>query len=490
MAELITETEEGNLPQFRMGEVGSLGLKVRGGRIYEEPRTALRFPESMRTYQMMMRDPSVAASINIIKMFVRKVNWRFVAPKGRENDQHYIERVKFFESLKDDMEQDWSDFINSVMSMCTYGFSVNEKVYKKRNGNKGKYPSKFDDGLIGWAKLPIRNQTTLDKWYFDKDYRKVIGVRQNLRNISHIVGSRNSEDISLTRKLPRSKFLLFKYDDEVGNPEGKSPLINAYVPWRYKVQIEEFEAVGVSRDLVGMPMIGLPPEYLSDDADQEKKDFVKYCKTMINDLIANDRAGILFPRYIDPDSKQDLFNFSLVSRQGAKAYDTGEIIDRYSKQIMMAFMSDVLAMGQSKYGSFSLADSKTSLLAMSVGILLKQIQSVINRDLVKQTYDLNMWDDQEHVQIIFDDIETPDLEAIGKFVQQCVAVGAMEVDKPMSDKLREHLNLLPADDNKPVSEKLLPNTDSKSGEGMKTAGEGTAKKPSTTNPSTANKANK
>lgn len=487
MAEL-TDTDN-SLPQFRMGEVGNLGLTVRGGRILQEPRQCLRFPENTRTYQLMLRDPAVAASVNIIKMFVRKVNWRFVPPQGKEQEQHYIDRAAFFNSLMDDMEHDWADFINSVMSFCTYGFCVNEKVYKKRQGNTGKYPSKFNDGLIGWAKLPIRNQTTLDKWYFDDDFRKLKGVRQNLKNVSHISTALGSGDLPLTRKLPRSKFMLFKYDDEYGNPEGRSPLINAYVPWKYKVQIEEYEAVGVSRDLVGMPKIGLPPDYLDANAEPEKKAFVEYCKTVVNDMIANDRAGIIWPRFIDPDTKEDIFEFSLVSRQGAKAYDTGSIIDRYSKQIMMAFMSDVLAMGQSKYGSFSLADSKTTLLAMSVDILLKQIQNVINRDLVNQTYTLNMWDDEEHVKIIYDDIETPDLEALASYIQKTVAVGALEVDKALSNKLREHIGLAPANEDEPVAEHLSPNTQSRSGDGYKTAGEGTAKNPSALDKSTANESN-
>ncbi len=54
-----------------------------------------------------------------------------------------LERADFFNSLMDDMEHDWADFINSVMSFCTYGFCVNEKVYKKRQGKKGKYQSKI-----------------------------------------------------------------------------------------------------------------------------------------------------------------------------------------------------------------------------------------------------------------------------------------------------------------------------------------------------------
>lgn len=479
------------LPPFRMGEVGSLGLSVTGGRILQEPRRNLRFPESMNTFQLMQRDPSIAASLNIIKMFVRRVKWTFKAPTGKENDPQMKERVEFFNGLMDDMDVSWNEFVTSVMSMCIYGFSVHEKVYKKRTGKGGKYPSKYNDNLIGWAKMPIRAQPTLDKWYFDDDFTTVTGVRQNLYRLNRDISFLGSNPASDGyRRLPRSKFMLFKYDENNGSPEGRSPLLNAYVAWKYKVQIEEYEAVGVSRDLVGMPKIGLPPDYLDQNAEPEKKAFVEYCKRLINDMIANDRAGIIFPRFIDPETKADMFEFGLVSRQGAKAYDTEAIIERYSKQIMQAFMADVIAMGNSKYGSFSLADSKTSLLAMSVEVLLKQIQDVVNRDLVAQTYTLNQWDDEEQVQITFDDIETPDLEVVAKFIQQVVAVGAMEVDKASSDYLRKLIGLPPADESKPVSEALSPNSQSKSGEGYTTAGEGTAKTPGAQNASSANKANK
>lgn len=486
----MSDFDNAPLPPFRQGEIGTLGLHVINGRMMQEPRHNLRFPESMKTYQLMMRDPAIASSINIIKMFARKVHWEFRAPHGKEDDPAFKERIDFFNSLKDDMDVTWHEFINTVMSMCIYGFSVHEKVYKTRNGRKGKYQSKYDDGLIGWAKLPIRAQATLDKWYFDDDFTKVTGVRQNLYKLNNKNVVLNDKDGY--RKLPASKFLLFKYDDDMGSPEGRSPLLNAYVPWKYKVQIEEYEAVGVSRDLVGMPKIGLPPDYLDENAEPEKKAFVEYCKRVINDMIANDRAGIIWPRFIDPETKMDVFEFSLVSRQGAKAYDTDAIIDRYSKQIMMAFMSDVLSMGSSKYGSFSLADNKTSLLAMAVEILLEQIQDVINNDLIPQTYALNQWNDEEYVRIDFSDIETPDIEAIGGFIQKVVAVGAMECDKRSSDYLRKLIGLPPANEDEPVSEDLSPNSQSKSGQGMTSpAGEGTAKRPSSNgDASTANKANK
>jgi hypothetical protein len=54
------------------------------------------------------------------------------------------------------------------------------------------------------------------------------------------------------------------------NPEGRSLLRNAYRPWYYKHRIEEIEAVGVERDLAGLPIAYLPPEYLSSSATADQ----------------------------------------------------------------------------------------------------------------------------------------------------------------------------------------------------------------------------
>lgn len=46
-----------------------------------------------------------------------------------------------------DMEQLWSEFIRDVLSSNIFGFSVHEKVYRKRYKSNG---SLYDDGLVGW----------------------------------------------------------------------------------------------------------------------------------------------------------------------------------------------------------------------------------------------------------------------------------------------------------------------------------------------------
>ena len=474
MAQLSELTERRKkMPRFRLGEMGTVGLKVYNGHILEEERRDLRWPKSIYTFKVMSRDSTVASAITLIETLIRRVDWQVIPPKGEEaNAEEYQERMDFFESCMHDMEEDWGDFINDILSMLVYGFSIHEKVYKKRQGDKGKYESEFDDGLIGWAKLPIRSQDSIDKWYFEDYGREFVGCRQNLS----LVQQYNPFEKPLKSKyvhLPKQKFLHFRYDQKRGNPEGRSPLINCYVPWHYKSTIEEYEAMGVSRDLAGMPVIKLPVEYFDEDASDDKKRFVEYCKRMINEMNANERSGVLFPKFVDPETKEDVFDFELIGVTGGKNYDTDKIIHRYESQILMAFLADVLKLGQDSVGSFALADNKTNTLSLAIESILKQIVAIINKDLVKQTYELNQWSGEKRVRIVHGDLESIDLDAMSKYIQRIVSVGAMEVDKGLSERLREFASLPPANPDEPIDDELTPQGKSRAGDGMATPGEGT-----------------
>lgn len=206
-----------------------------------------------------------------------------------------------------------------------------------------------------------------------------------------------------------------------------------------------------------MPKISLPPEYMSPDASPDKIAVYNYMKDIIRNLHMNEQAGLVFPRFIDPESKQDLFNFELVSVQGSKQFDTAKIIDRYENKILMTYLADVLKMGQdSNTGSFALSDNKTNLMAVGIEAILTQLIEVINRDLVTQTALMNGWDiSQPLPKIMFEDLDERDLDKLGAFVQRAVSVGAMEVDQVLSDSLREIAKLPKADPDKKIREDLL-----------------------------------
>jgi hypothetical protein len=152
----------------------------------------------------------------------------------------------------DDMDHTWSEFIQDVSSSYTYGFSVQEKVYRKRLKTNG---SKFNDGLIGWKKLPIRSQDTISGWMFSDDGRELLGVEQDLSTVIHY-GRYNalSQKHGSKIEIPRKKFMLFRVNPERDNPEGNSLLKSCYISWKYRTAIEEQEAIGIVRNMVGTPI--------------------------------------------------------------------------------------------------------------------------------------------------------------------------------------------------------------------------------------------
>jgi len=443
-----------------MPEIGSNGLANPMGLIRDDFYTELEYPLAAKTFKNMTYHPTVSSAITVIEDTIRRVKWKVELPE--DADDTMKERTKFIESCMHDMDRPWSDYIQEFLSIIIYGFSINEKVWKRRKRKNQK--SKFDDGLFGWKKLPARNQASIKRWVWDEDGRDLIGVVQDISLVKG--GSLRYNPSGSLVGIPSNKFLHFRHNAQLDNPEGNSPLKQVFIPWSYLTTIEEYEAVGISRDMNGMPMIKLPPEYMSANASEDKKAVFEYMKTVIRNINANEQSGLVFPKFVDPDTKADAFEFELVGTQGSKSYDTDAIIRRYEQKILMTFLADVLLLGHSNVGSNALASEKSSLLAVKVDSILTQITDVINKDLIPHTFRMNGWDDAITPTISNESFEDTSLDEVGKLVQRAVSVGAMEVDKNLSNKLRSLIEVPTANPDEPI-DIINPNNNSKGGEGMK-----------------------
>lgn len=235
--------------RFRLGEVGYLGLNVFQGVSNDELKRELNWPNNIKVYKQMTYSPSVNSSLTLYENIIGKVEWSYIPPQNATPEE--INQGKIINEMMKDLDgSTWREFINDVLSMMVYGFSIHEKVYRRRYKSNG---SRYDDGVIGWKKLAIRNQETIEKFIFSDDGSDVLGVKQNLSTINDSYGrysSRNSQEVV----IPRSKFLLFRTGKHKGNPFGVSHLRDAYSSWKYLTAIEEMEVVGFSKDLSGIPV--------------------------------------------------------------------------------------------------------------------------------------------------------------------------------------------------------------------------------------------
>ena len=142
------------------GETGVTGLRRAGGYVQEEFLPKLAGYRAIQVYREMRdNDPVVGAILYAIDKLVRQVPWRVQPASTKLEDQ---KMAKFLESCLIDMSTTWEDTISEILSMLAYGWSMHEIVYKRREGDSrdSSKRSKFDDGLIGWRKLPIRSQET------------------------------------------------------------------------------------------------------------------------------------------------------------------------------------------------------------------------------------------------------------------------------------------------------------------------------------------
>lgn len=451
------------LARFRLGEIGYLGLSTANGTVTEETRRELRWPEAARTFRQMAGDPTIKAALVLNEMMVQRVDW--YVDKGINPSAEMKRKAQFIEECMNDMDHSWYSMIGEMTSCFTYGFAVMEKVYRPRLYAKG---SKFNDGKIGLMKIVTRAQDTIVEWIWSDDGRRLLGCKQDLARVTN--GQRfvnlMTED-STKVSIPRAKFLLLRLGVSKDNPEGESPLKACYISWRYRTQIEEYEAVGISRDMNGMPTLYIPPRYLSQDATPAEKEVREYYERVMRNIHMNEQAGLILPQAFDPESKQPLFKFELMGTNGSKMYDTDAIIRRYDNKILMALFADMLKLGQDQSGSYALAGEKTNIMSMAIEAKLKMIQEELNNDLVKQLLQLNGEDITKDVPVIrYKNIAETDLAEFAKAVQQIFAVNAIEFDRPVANRIREVLKVAPKPEDEPINKDELLQNETGAGEGM------------------------
>lgn len=452
-----------SIPRISLGEKGYTGLRVSNSQIYEESRQDLRWPQAINTFKQMSSDATIAAGLNLFKMMISRVPWSVQADKDASDKTK--ERAKFISTCMNDMDHSWFQFIQEVTSVYNYGFSVNEKVFRRRLNVNG---SKYNDGLVGLKKLPIRSQSTISK--FDFDGRELQSVTQNttlIRSNGMIVSG-----ISPEIEIKRNKFLLFRTNVENDNPQGQSPLCSVYSAWRYRRELEEAEAVRLERGLGGVPYFGLPPKYLDPDATVAEKAVLEQIQNIGRNLKNGQQSCIVFPHMIDPESRQELFKFEILNPEGL-AQDSDKVIKRWDDKILQCLYADILQLGNKNMGSYSLADSKSSLVAMAIEFRLKEIQDVLNSDLIPSLYEMNGWDKSEMPYFQYGDLEQKDVSIFAKALQQLKATSLIVPSAKNINHIAEVVGLPDRVDDDIDQEELnglLGNMTSRSGDGAAAGG--------------------
>lgn len=495
VSEKALSPDEGTTqPRLSLKEVGISGLKVSSGEILQEQQRVFRFPHLLRIVDEMRSNPVVGAGINVYKFSMSRKQWTCEA---KETDSKITkERAKLIETMMHDMEDSWETFIQSVLPYLEYGFDIHEIVPYRRLKRNG---SLYNDGLVGIKKLAIRNQDSIVKWRFSEDGRDLLYVEQSVANEENQTRFASLLNKNGNLEIPKEKMLLFTCGAQAGNPQGTSIYKNIFLAHKQMTMLQEQLLLTVAKEAKGLMKIEVPAQYLQGADSPDKGVAAEAFKKIIDGHNDGTNSGLLVPQVIDPDSKQYLFNYSLLESKGTPSVDLIQAIKELKKDILVNMSVDVLALGTDGSGSFSLAESKTSILALAIDARLKEIQNVLNKQLMTFIYKMNGWDTSEMPCFVYKDSEDINLAEFSSAIQRIVAVNAIELDRAFMNKVRSALGLQEMPDDMPVNKELLPSNvvqqTSRSGDGMAigTTGDGTSKiggDSSNVDRSVANKENK
>ncbi len=423
------------LPAFEI-EFGDSGLKALGGYVQEEFLRQLSGSQARRVYREMAdNDSTVGAILEVFKATIGQVEWSVTAA---DDTKPAGEAKEFAEELIKDMDTPLTDVISEACTMFEQGFAPMEKTYKLR---KGEIPqgregttSKFDDGKIGISEIALRAQNTIVRWDI---------VRGRIRGLWQMSTWKGG-----TVYIPIEKIALFRTTNVKNNPEGKSVLRRSYRAWWFKKNMEEIEAIGVERDLAGLPVLRIPSRFLAPDASPDEKAFATACKRMVTQLRREAKEGVVLSSDVytnDVDGKATsvpLMELSLLNSGGARTFDTNAIIGRYDRAMAMSVLMDFMFLGQGSSGSWALSSDKTSLSATAVGSYLKRIAEVLNFQVLEPVMKMNGYKANVMPSLTPGDLEKPDLAVVGAFIQAMTAAGVpLFPDRELENSLRKMAGL-------------------------------------------------
>lgn len=410
----------------KKGEIGRIGQRRYQGIWYEEFLPELKGPKGVEVYKEMSENDDVISGILFaFEMLIRQCEFH-IEPAEVDNKAD-MEAADFVESCMNDMSMSWQDTLSEILSFLTYGWSYHEIVYKRRTGGK---VSKYDDGLIGWKKLPIRAQETLYEWGYEDYSDDLTGMWQlpppDFKKVF----------------IPLEKALHFRTKARKDSPEGRSVLRGVYRDYYFKRRLQEIEGIGIERDLAGYPYIQ-PPEGMDiwDEDDPEMVEARAEAERLIRSVRRDELEGMVLPFG---------WTFQLLNSGSRRQFEVGSVIERYDRRMAMSVLADFMFLGQSDVGSYSLTNDKTRMFALALGTYLDIICATFNEQAIPRLIDLNgdkFKDITDYPKMTHGDVEDSNLDKFATYMEKMVKAGVIIPDEELEKFARKMGNLPEKDEN-------------------------------------------
>jgi hypothetical protein len=405
--------------------LGVAGSNTKHGQIRaDEFLPELRGNRAIRKYREMRdNDATIGSAMYSVEQMLRDVS---IEVKPKDDSEESLKWANFVEEVLEDMDHSLDDHISEALSFLTYGFSLFEVVYKKRVGpyeNSPKKCSKYSDGLIGIRKLAPRAQWTINKFEMDQQEGDVLGYHQSVSS-----GYKVNNNY-----IPMRKSVYYRTTSINGDPSGRSILRNAYAAYERLNAIQQYEAIGIERELAGIPHAEVPADYLSPDASEAQQAFVNSLKEILRDVKFNEQGYLITPSDTYPGKDGEPTNTKLVtirlmSSDGSRNIDIDPVVKRYQHDIARSVLAEFIMLGGGSNGSYALSKSKSDIFLRALESYIQAIVDVLNKQVVESLWRINGLDFKYMPTIMAGDVAPHDLKELGSYLRNLNGAGISYAD--------------------------------------------------------------
>ena len=403
--------------------IGVSGTSTRNGTLKaDELQAELRGKRAIRKYREMRdNDATIGASLYAVEQMLRDVPFTI---EPADDSEEAINMASFVESVLEDMDHSLDDHISEAISYLTFGFAAFEVVYKRRVGPYQTNPkkcSKHTDGYIGIRKLASRAQWTINRFEIEEQSGDTLGFYQD---VTAGLGS---------NYIPMNKAILYRTTTINGDPSGRSILRNAFASYERLNAVQQYEAIGIERELAGIPHAEVPSEYLSPDATEAQVAVLNQMKEILRDLKFNEQGFLITPSDTYPGkdgepTNNKLVSVRLMSSEGSRNIDIDPVIKRYQHDIARSVLAEFIMLGSGSTGSYALSKSKSDLFLRALESYIQTIVDVLNKQLIEPLWRINGFDFSVMPKIVAGDVAPHDLKDLGSYLRNLNGAGISYAD--------------------------------------------------------------
>lgn len=377
--------------------------------------------KAFSTYRDMKLDGVISGSMSFIKGVISKQFPTISTPDDADQRERTV-ITKLNESLTNGDVYTPMSLMSNWLTTLDYGISLNEVVFKREGGY-----SVFD--VIS----PI-HLSSVEKFTFNKG--KLHSILLNPAENDGLVAQ---YDFTAQRAIAGDKLMMIRNEADQDFPLGKSLLYGAYTSWKIKKILQEYEAIGVAKNLSGVLKLKIPSEYINAYLTDPSSDEGLYVQNLIDtaELLHAGKGSYVLAASDTNSNGVPLFDVDVIGGSGGNAqnYNVGEVIRRYNQEILSSMQTTVLAMGQEGGGSFALSDNQTNFLTLFIEYIRAEINAGF-KSAVKKAYELNGLETKRVPDLMWPPVQDMDWDEFTKGWNRLLQCGGVTATEDLEQFLR------------------------------------------------------